>query len=106
METEAAAKHGGDRKSDQSAENKNGTLKRGTNSRTTRIARLKRDHPEVAKRVEAREAQKGNRNAVKGDKNDSANLRNGLTQRDRAEQNGISKRSQETLDKIAKVAPG
>lgn len=38
------------------AENKNGNrLKVGTNSRTYRISKLKRDHPEVAKRVEAGE---------------------------------------------------
>lgn len=53
----------------------------------------------------ASEAQKGNRNAAKGDKNDSADLRNGLTQRDRAEQNGISQAAQKRLDKIAKLAP-
>jgi hypothetical protein len=52
----------------------------------------------------ASEAQKGNQNAVK-DKNDFANIRNGLTQAARAEQNGISKRSQETLDRIARESP-
>lgn len=48
-----AAKHGGDRKSDQGAKTKNGTLiSRGSNKISTRIAVLRRDHPEIAQALE------------------------------------------------------
>ena len=61
METEAAAPHRRPTKhqqEDKGAENKNGTFKRGTNSAPYRLSKLKRDHPEVAKRVEAGEFKK------------------------------------------------
>ena len=48
--TEAVKQHGGDRGQD--AVSENGNLKHGSNKATYRIAKLKRDHPEVAKRLE------------------------------------------------------
>jgi hypothetical protein len=52
---EAAGKHGGDR-SEQGAKSKNGHLAtRGTNQASTRIRRLRRDHPDVAARLDAGE---------------------------------------------------
>lgn len=52
---DAAKKHGGDRKSDQPDESKNVRLKQYGNSALERIEVLKRDHPEIAKRLEAGE---------------------------------------------------
>ena len=54
----ASGDHGGDRKSKeyQSAKTKSSTMKtRGSTQATTRIARLKRDHPTIAERLEAGE---------------------------------------------------
>lgn len=50
---EAIAEHGGDRKSDQDSKNENGILNpRGGNNQPYRIAKLKRDHPAIAERLE------------------------------------------------------
>lgn len=59
IETPAVAKHGeigrGRTTPDRVAANKNGNSKVGTNSSTYRLSKLKRDAPEIAKRVEAGE---------------------------------------------------
>ena len=57
----------------------------------------------VVSKDPAKEAQKERRERERDGQ--IADLRNVSTQASRAEQNGISKRSQETLDKIAKLAP-
>lgn len=58
METEAAAKHGGDRTEQVDEKNNVNLTHKGGNSAPYRLSKLKRDHPEVAKRVEAGEFKK------------------------------------------------